>query len=136
VVVQAYAKDADLGEKRVFCVDGQIVGAYLRTRAPGAFLHNIQQGASPAPCEISDADQAIVKAIGPHLARNGIRIAGLDIIGGELIEVNTLNPGGVHYAESFRDSSVPAHAEWTIASQVIRMLTTLPNWKLPEANPA
>ena len=136
VVVQAYSPAASLGEKRVFCVDGKIVGAYLRERAPGAFLHNLQQGGTPTACHVSDADQRIVDAIGPHLARNGIRITGLDIIGGELIEVNTLNPGGIHYAESFRKSDTMGDPEWSIASQVIRMLTTVPNWKLPEANPA
>jgi glutathione synthase len=136
VVVQACAKDAEKGEKRVFCVDGKIVGAYLRTRAPGAFLHNLQQGATPTPCAISSADQAIVQAITPHLARNGIRIAGLDIIGGELIEVNTLNPGGIHYAETFREGADEDGPGWTIAAQVIRTLTTLPNWNLSEANPA
>jgi glutathione synthase len=136
VVVQAYSSAADQGEKRVFFVDGQIVGAYLRERAPGAFLHNLQQGATPTACAVNDTDHDIVQAIGPHLARNGIRIAGLDIIGGELIEVNTLNPGGVHYAESFRDGCTPGASEWPIASQIIRTLTTLPTWKLPEANPA
>ena len=135
-MVQACAKDAEKGEKRVFCVDGKIVGAYLRTRAPGAFLHNLQQGATPTPCAISSADQAIVQAITPHLARNGIRIAGLDIIGGELIEVNTLNPGGIHYAETFREGADENSPGWTIAAQVIRTLTTLPNWNLSEANPA
>ena len=43
VVVQAYSERADQGEKRLFWVDGQIVGAYLRTRAPGAFHHNLQR---------------------------------------------------------------------------------------------
>ena len=136
VVIQAYASAAADGEKRVFCVDGQIVGAYLRTRAPGAFLHNLQQGGKPVPCEVTPADQTIVAAIAPHLARNGIRIAGLDIIGGELIEVNTLNPGGVHYAETFREGADSPGPGWSIATQVIRKLTTLPNWNLTEANPA
>jgi len=136
LVVQAYAAAADQGEKRVFWVDGQIVGAYLRTRAPGAFLHNLQQGATPTPCAISKEDQTISDAITPHLLRNGIRIAGLDIIGGELIEVNTLNPGGVHYAETFRIGEDPKTPGGTIAARVIRMLTTLPTWNIAEANPA
>lgn len=135
IVIQSYALAADQGEKRVFWVDGQIVGAYLRQRAPGAFLHNLQQGATPQPCEVTTDDQAIIQAISPHLIRNGIRIAGLDIIGGELIEVNTLNPGGVHYAEAFREGGQAGSPPLSIATQVIRLLTTPLQRILPEASP-
>jgi glutathione synthase len=102
VVIQAYIPEADLGEKRVFWVDGEVVGTYLRTRAPGVLQHNVQQGGTPVATELSDSDIAICESIGPHLKRNGIVIAGLDIIGSALIECNTVNPGGIYYAESFR----------------------------------
>ncbi len=102
VVIQAYLPEADQGEKRVFWVDGEIVGTYLRTRAPGILQHNVQQGGTPVATEVTDSDIAICEAIGPHLKRNGIVIAGLDIIGSALIECNTVNPGGIYYAESFR----------------------------------
>jgi glutathione synthase len=136
VVVQAYSALADLGEKRLFWVDGQVVGAYLRTRAPGAFHHNLQRGATPDPCTVSEADARIVSAISPHLMRNGIRLAGLDVIGGELIEVNTLNPGGLHYAESFRSALDRDKSDPPLATRVIRHLTTAPNWDLSEASHA
>ncbi|MGB0639324.1 MAG: hypothetical protein ACPGTU_08330 [Myxococcota bacterium] len=102
VVIQSYLPEADHGEKRVFWVDGEIVGTYLRTRAPGVLQHNVQQGGTPVAAELSESDIAICEAIGPHLKRNGIVIAGLDIIGSALIECNTVNPGGIYYAESFR----------------------------------
>jgi glutathione synthase len=136
VVVQAYSERAEEGEKRLFWVDGDIVGAYLRTRAPGAFHHNLQRGAMPNRCTLSEADAHIVQALSPHLKRNGIRLAGLDIIGGELIEVNTLNPGGLHYAEAFRSEIGSDDADTPIATRVIRQLTTVPTWNLSEANPA
>ena len=113
-VVQGYLPEADSGEKRVFWVDGQIVGGYLRKRAPGAFHHNLQRGGQPQATEISESDKKICDAIGPHLKRNGIAIAGLDIIGSALVECNTLNPGGVHYAESFRSEGTRSIASWTI----------------------
>ena len=114
VVVQGYLPEADEGEKRLFWVDGHIVGGYLRQRAPGAFLHNLQRGGQPQPTEVADADRAIVNAITPHLRNSGIVLAGLDIIGSALVECNTLNPGGIHYAESFRTSDGPTIAEETI----------------------
>lgn len=120
-IVQAYEPDADQGEKRLFWVDGQILCAYLRLRPDGGFHHNLRQGGRPAQCEMTESDRAISAAIGPHLLRNGIRIAGLDVIGRNLIEVNTLNPGGIHYAESFRTGAGRAVG---IAQTAIGLLTS------------
>jgi glutathione synthase len=101
-VIQEYLPEADKGEKRLVWANGEVIGAYMRQRTAGEFRHNLKQGSAPHPCEISDTDQALAAAVGPHLMRNGIRIAGMDVIGDRLIEVNTLNPGGVHYAELLR----------------------------------
>jgi glutathione synthase len=129
VVVQGYLPEADAGEKRVFWVDGQIVGGYLRRRAPGAFHHNLQRGGQPEPVDITDTDRAICSAIAPHLHRNGIVVAGLDIIGSALVECNTLNPGGIHYAESFRTTDGPS-----IAAKTLQLITR--TWNTHEARHA
>jgi glutathione synthase len=129
VVVQGYLTEADAGEKRVFWVDGQIVGGYLRKRAPGAFHHNLQRGGLPERVDITETDRAICNAIAPHLRRNGIVLAGLDIIGGALVECNTLNPGGIHYAESFRETDGPS-----IAAITLQLITR--TWNTTEARHA
>ncbi len=99
-VVQEYMPEAEHGEKRLVWVGGELLGGYLRERAPGNFRHNLKQGARPNPTEITDQDRRLAEAIGPHLLQNGIGIAGLDVIGGRLVEVNTLNPGGIHWADA------------------------------------
>lgn len=129
VVVQGYLREAEYGEKRVFWVNGRIVGSYLRKRAPGAFHHNLQRGGIPEPTAITEVDRAICSAIGPHLRQNGIVIAGLDIIGGALVECNTLNPGGIHYAEAFREQDAPS-----IAAQTLQLITG--EWNTPEVKHA
>jgi len=129
IVIQGYLPDADQGEKRIFWVNGHIVGGYLRKRAPGAFHHNLQRGGLPEPVEVTDVDRAICNAIGPHLRRNGIVLAGLDIIGGALIECNTLNPGGIHYAESFCTKDGPS-----IAAHALQLITG--TWNNTEAKHA
>jgi glutathione synthase len=121
-VIQEYVTAASDGEKRLFWVDGEVVGAYGRQRAAGAFLHNLKQGGRPEPCVLDPADIEVADALGPHLAANGIRIAGIDVIGGRLVEVNTLNPGGVHYADSFREGPGPSIADRVVA----RLSATLP----------
>jgi glutathione synthase len=129
VVVQAYLPEADAGEKRIFWVDGQIVGGYLRRRGVGSFHHNLQRGGQPEATTITDEDRALCAAIGPHLRRNGIVLAGLDIIGDKLVECNTLNPGGIHYAEAFRTAPGP-----TIAAKTLQLITRTEN--TPEARHA
>lgn len=101
VVAQAYLPEAEQGEKRLLWLDGELVGGYLRQRAEGEFRHNLKLGGIPASCTINVHDQRAIAALGPHLARAGVWFAGIDVIGGQIIEVNVLNPGGAHYTAMF-----------------------------------
>ena len=96
-VVQEYLKAAAYGEKRLFFIGGRLVGGYLRERASGEFRHNLKQGGAPLSCELDDLDKQIGDKLGAHLIRVGAWLAGVDVIGGHVIEVNTLNPGGLHH---------------------------------------
>lgn len=99
VVVQAYLPEADDGEKRLVWLDGVVVGGYLRRRAPGEFRHNLKRGGTAEPTDITAEDRALGRSLAPHLTRAGIRLAGIDAIGGRVIEVNALNPGGAFHAD-------------------------------------
>jgi glutathione synthase len=113
VVVQAYVPAAALGEKRLLWLDGGWIGGYLRQRAPGELRHNLKNGATPVPTPLTDEDHALALALTPHLRRDGVWFAGVDVIGGLVIEVNTLNPGGVYWSEQF---SQPDIAQRLVAS--------------------
>lgn len=106
VVVQAYVHDAELGEKRLVWLDGSIVGGYLRRRAPGEFRHNLKRGGQAEPTEITATDRQIGRVLAPHLLAAGVRLAGLDVIGNTVIEVNALNPGGAFHADRLCGTSV------------------------------
>jgi glutathione synthase len=99
VVVQEYLPGAADGEKRLVWLDGEVIGGYLRGRAPGDFRHNLARGGSPQACEIAPREHEIVSSISPFLLRDGVWLAGLDVIDDRIVEVNTLNPGGVHYGD-------------------------------------
>jgi glutathione synthase len=101
VVVQAYVPEADAGEKRLAWLDGELIGAYRRMRADGELRHNLKHGARPEPSPIDAADRAVADALAPHLRDAGTWFAGIDVIGGMCVEVNTLNPGGLHWAGTF-----------------------------------
>ncbi len=106
VVVQAYLPEAAMGEKRLLWLDGELVGGYLRRRAPGEFRHNLKHGAEPAPCDVTRAEREAVGALTPHLLHERIWLAGIDVIGARIVEVNVLNPGGAHFTSAFSGREV------------------------------
>lgn len=99
VVLQPYLEEAEAGEKRLVWLDGDVLGGYLRQRALGEFRHNLKRGGLAEPTEVTDSDRALVARLSPALVRAGIRLAGLDVIGNYVIEVNALNPGGTFHTD-------------------------------------
>jgi glutathione synthase len=81
-----------------------VIGGYLRRRAPGEFRHNLKRGGQAEPTTITAEELDLGIQIAPHLLRAGVRLAGLDVIGGHLIEVNALNPGGAFHADRLTGS--------------------------------
>ncbi len=96
VIAQQYLPDVEDGNKRLFLVDGGVVGAVLRRPTDDDF----RIGPPCAPAGVDAQDEAIVAALGPLLRRHGIELAGLDVIGGLLIEVNVTCPGGMHKTDA------------------------------------
>lgn len=99
VVVQVYLREAEDGEKRLVWLDGEVLGGYLRQRATGEFRHNLRRGGQAVPTVITQAERDAVETLSPALLDAGIRLAGLDVIGGHVIEVNALNPGGAFHTD-------------------------------------
>ncbi|HHO52623.1 MAG TPA: hypothetical protein ENK18_17570 [Deltaproteobacteria bacterium] len=128
VVVQQYLPEAEWGEKRLIWLDGAVIGGYLRRRAPGEFRHNLKRGGQAEHTEITSEDTALAAEISPHLVRAGVRLAGLDVIGSYLIEVNALNPGGAFHADRLSGSR--------LGEEILDRLTHRPeeqrtSWALP-----
>jgi glutathione synthase len=96
VIVQEFLPDVADGNKRLFLLDGDVVGAVLRRPADGDF----RIGPPVAPAGVDEADRTIVATLAPMLARHGIAVAGLDVIAGRLIEVNVTCPGGMHKTDA------------------------------------
>lgn len=103
VVLQAYLAEAEEGEKRLVWLDGEVVGGYLRRRAPNDFRHNLSRGGVAEPTEITAAERLALAPLHAPLLKAGIRLAGLDLIGGQVTEVNALNPGGAYHTDRLTD---------------------------------
>lgn len=92
IIAQEYLPDALQGDKRILLVEGQPIGAVMRVHAEGQELNNLDQGGEAIPDELDKRDLEICAAIGPGLIEQGIFLCGIDIIGGQLIEVNVTSP--------------------------------------------
>ena len=100
-LVQEYLPLASEGDKRILLLDGNILGAVLRLHAHGSELNNLDQGGSANPAEITARDEEICASVGPVLRDAGIVFAGIDVIGGMLMEVNVTSPTGLQESSRF-----------------------------------
>jgi glutathione synthase len=93
VMVQKFIPAIDKGDKRVLVIGGKVV-PYCLARIPqgGEVRGNLAAGGKGVAQAISARDQEIVEALGPILAKRGLLLVGLDVIGECLTEVNVTSP--------------------------------------------
>ncbi|MFO7864264.1 MAG: glutathione synthase [Salinivirgaceae bacterium] len=93
VILQEYVEGAENGDVRVLMLNGEPIGALRRKPAAGDIRSNISAGGSVEKYKLTKADRILCEKVGKKLVQDGIYLAGLDIIGSKLIEVNVLSPG-------------------------------------------
>ena len=91
----AEALEISAGDKRVLVIGGEVV-PYALARIPqgGETRGNLAAGGKGVAQALSPRDREIAAALAPELQRRGIMLAGLDIIGDYLTEVNVTSPTG------------------------------------------
>ena len=95
VMLQEFVPGAEEGDIRILMLNGEAIGAMRRVPAPGDHRSNISAGGEAVKHALTREERALCKHVGPKLVRQGLFFVGLDVIGGKLIEVNVLSPGGV-----------------------------------------
>ncbi|WP_274570609.1 glutathione synthase [Neisseria leonii] len=95
IMAQRYLPEIVHGDKRVLVIGGQVV-PYALARIPqqGETRGNLAAGGRGVAQELSPRDREIAESLAPGLMRRGILLAGLDIIGDCLTEVNVTSPTG------------------------------------------
>lgn len=106
VVVQRFIEAVAEGDKRIFLLNGEIIGAVNRIPRHRDALANIHQGATVAATEITAREREIVATVGPELVRRGIVMAGLDVIGGYLTEINVTSPSAARQINAVSGSHI------------------------------
>jgi glutathione synthase len=95
VMAQRYIPEIRDGDKRVILIDGKIVPHCLaRIPKAGESRGNLAAGARGVAQPVTARHREIADAIGPALAKRGLLLVGLDIIGDWLTEVNVTSPTG------------------------------------------
>ena len=93
MMIQKFIPEVFEGDKRVILISGEDCG-FSVTRIPQGddFRGNLAAGGKAEVRELNDRDLEIVNAIKPKLIRNGILVAGIDILGSFLTEINITSP--------------------------------------------
>jgi glutathione synthase len=92
VQAQRYLPEITQGDKRVLLLGGEILGWVRRLPAAGEFRSNVNAGGHCVPCTLTDVDRDICARLGPWLRERGIVLAGVDIVGEHVLEVNITSP--------------------------------------------
>ena len=91
-ILQEFINKVYDGDKRIIILNGEPIGAILRKAKEGGFICNFHSGGTPHKTEISKEDLIICSEIKNFLIENHIYLAGIDIIGGFLTEINITSP--------------------------------------------
>ncbi len=93
VMAQRYIPEIREGDKRILLIAGKPVPHCLaRIPKPGETRGNLAAGGTGVAKPLSRRDLEIANALGPELARQGLLLVGLDVIGDWLTEINVTSP--------------------------------------------
>ncbi|HEY8381370.1 MAG TPA: glutathione synthase [Microvirga sp.] len=94
-VVQRFLPKVTEGDKRIILIDGEAAGAINRVPAANDIRSNMVRGGAAKPTDLTPREREICETIGPHLKRMGQIFVGIDVIDGNLTEINVTSPTGL-----------------------------------------
>lgn len=103
VVAQQIVPGAEAGDRRVLLLDGEPIGALLRRNDSGGFTHNLATGGTAHPSSVTEQDRAVCRRIASWLHERGLWFVGIDLLAGQLIEINVTSPTCVQEINRFDD---------------------------------
>jgi glutathione synthase len=93
IMAQRFIPEITQGDKRVILIDGSVVPHCLaRIPKSGDSRGNLAQGARGVAQPLTARHKEIAAAVGPVVAKRGLLVVGLDVIGDYLTEVNVTSP--------------------------------------------
>lgn len=109
VIAQEYLPAATEGDTRVLLMNGKIFevnGKYAaihRKNKSDDIRSNIHAGGKAIKAKVNDTILELASIVGPKLKNDGMFMAGIDIVGDKIMELNLFSPGGIWSAEQLEN---------------------------------
>ncbi|WP_315798585.1 glutathione synthase [Bradyrhizobium sp. SZCCHNRI3043] len=94
-VIQRFLPEVKHGDKRIILVDGEFAGAVNRVPAADDLRSNMVRGGAAQATDLSAREREICDTLGPELRARGLLLVGIDVIDGNLTEINVTSPTGI-----------------------------------------
>lgn len=94
-VIQQFIPEVKLGDKRIILVNGEFAGAVNRVPATDDLRSNMVRGGAAKETELTPREREICTTLGPALRERGLLFVGIDVINGNLTEINVTSPTGI-----------------------------------------
>lgn len=96
LIAQRFIPEITQGDRRLIMINGKLADhALVRFPKDGSLRGNMAAGGSYTVEPVNERDRDIASAVGSRLVKDGVLFAGLDVIGGHLIEINHTSPTGL-----------------------------------------
>ncbi|WP_438273667.1 glutathione synthase [Nitrobacter sp.] len=107
-VIQRFLPEVKQGDKRIILVDGEFAGAINRVPAADDLRSNMVRGGAARATDLTPREREICERIGPSLRERGLLFVGIDVIDGNLTEINVTSPTGIRAIATFGGPDVAA----------------------------
>ena len=94
-VIQQFIPQVKHGDKRIILVNGEFAGAVNRVPAADDLRSNMVRGGAARETELTPREREICATVGPALRERGLLFVGIDVINGNLTEINVTSPTGI-----------------------------------------
>jgi glutathione synthase len=94
-VIQRFLAEVKHGDKRIILVDGEFAGAVNRVPAADDLRSNMVRGGAAQATDLTPREREICARLAPALRERGLLFVGIDVIDGNLTEINVTSPTGI-----------------------------------------
>jgi glutathione synthase len=115
-VIQQFIPEVKLGDKRIILVNGEFAGAVNRVPATDDLRSNMVRGGAAKETELTPREREICATVGPALRERGLLFVGIDVINGNLTEINVTSPTGIRAIARLGGPDVAAKV-WDVIEQ-------------------
>jgi len=115
-VIQQFIPEVKHGDKRIILVNGEFAGAVNRVPAADDLRSNMVRGGAAHETELTPREREICATVGPALRERGLLFVGIDVINGNLTEINVTSPTGIRAIAKLGGPDVAAKV-WDVIEQ-------------------